>query len=366
MKRILILTAGFGEGHNSAARGIRDGLSQVAPSGGQVEVHDLFAESYGFVNDWARIAYLSVIDRTPKVWDVVYRWLDRERKFTGNFKLFFTLKHQLARLLARFRPNVIVSVYPAYPHMLDEMLGPAAGGDYQRVVLVTDSISVNAIWYRCSSDYFLVPNETSGAVLREAGVADEKIRAFGFPVSPRFAEVNDTRLPPSDEHGRRVLYIVNGAKPTAPDLVRRLAKVPAIQLTVTTGRDVRLFRAIEQVRESSGRSFDIISWSDDLPRLLRSTHLVISKAGGATVQEAIAASCPMIINHIIPGQEEGNARLITETNSGAVALTHDKVVDEVQRVFADDAALWRTWSANVAQLSRPAASLDVAKFLLSL
>jgi processive 1,2-diacylglycerol beta-glucosyltransferase len=366
VKRILILTAGFGEGHNSAARGIRDGLAHIAPSATQVEVHDLFAETYGLANDWARVAYLSVIDRAPQIWGVVYRWLDRERRFAGNFKVFFTLKHQLTRLLARFRPDLIVCVYPAYPHMLDEMLGPADGASYKRVVVITDSISVNAIWYRCSSDYFLLPNETSASILHSAGIAKEKTRAFGFPVSPRFAEVNDTRLPPSDEHGRRVLYIINGAKPTAPELVRRLAAVPSIQLTVTTGRDARLFRSVEQVRESSGRSFEIINWSDDLPRLLRSTHLVISKAGGATVQEAIAASCPMIINHIIPGQEEGNARLITETNSGAVALTHDKLLDEVQRAFADDAALWRSWSANVAQLSRPAASLQIAEFLLSL
>lgn len=366
VKRILILTAGFGEGHNSAARGIRDGLAQLAPSAAQVEVHDLFAETYGVFNDWARVAYLSLIDRAPKAWGVVYRWLDCERKFTGNFKVFFTLKHQLTRLLARFRADVIVSVYPAYPHMLDEMLGPAGVTNQKRVVLVTDSISVNAIWYRCSSDYFLLPNETSASVLRDAGIAKEKLRACGFPVSPRFAEVNETRLPPSDEHGRRLLYIINGAKPSAPDLVRRLAHVSSIQLTVTTGRDVRLFRSIEEVRESSRRSFEIINWSDDLPRLLRSAHVVISKAGGATVQEAIAASCPMIINHIIPGQEEGNARLITETNSGAIALTHDKVVEEVERVFADDAALWRAWSANVAQLSRPRAALEIAEFLLAL
>jgi processive 1,2-diacylglycerol beta-glucosyltransferase len=366
LKRILILTAGFGEGHNSAARGIRDGLAQIAPGGAQVEVHDLFAETYGILNDLGRVTYLSVIDRAPEIWGVVYRWLDRERKFTGNFKVFFTLKHQLARLLARFRPDVIVSVYPAYPHMLDEMLGRSAGADYKRVVLITDSISVNAIWYRCSSDYFLLPNETSASVLHNAGIAAEKTRAFGFPVSPRFAEVNETRLPPSEEHGRRVLYIVNGAKPMAPELVRRLARLPSIQLTVTTGRDARLFRAIEQVRESIGRSFEIIDWSDDLPRLLRSAHVVISKAGGATVQEAIAASCPMIINHIIPGQEEGNARLITETNSGAIAATHDEVIEQVERMFADDAAVWRTWSANVAQLSRPAASLEIAQFLISL
>src|SRR5437764_10558929 len=43
--------------------------------------------------------------------------------------------------------------------------------------------------------------------------------------------------------------------------------------------------------------------------LLMSSHLVIGKAGGASVQEAIAARCPMIVNQIIPGQEDGNARL---------------------------------------------------------
>ena len=46
-KRILILTAGFGEGHNAAARGVRDGLAAIAGSEAQVELHDLFAEAYG-------------------------------------------------------------------------------------------------------------------------------------------------------------------------------------------------------------------------------------------------------------------------------------------------------------------------------
>ena len=46
-----------------------------------------------------------------------------------------------------------------------------------------------------------------------------------------------------------------------------------------------------------------------MPELMMSNHLVISKAGSAIVQEAIAARCPMIINQVIPGQEEGNAEL---------------------------------------------------------
>ena len=93
---------------------------------------------------------------------------------------------------------------------------------------------------------------------------------------------------------------------------------------------------------------------------------MISKAGGATVQEAMCASCPIIVNHVIPGQEEGNARYIMETRSGTVALTHDAVIAAVRNAFANDAAQWREWSMNISQLGKPTASLDIAKFLLSL
>jgi processive 1,2-diacylglycerol beta-glucosyltransferase len=366
VKKILILTAGYGEGHNSAARGIRDGLRKVSPEGVHVELHDLFAETYGFVNDWARVAYMAMINRTPQVWGVIYRWLDRQEKFAGDFRVFFNLKNYLRRLLDRVQPDVIVSVYPAYSHMLDELLGWEGAPQHKRIVLITDSISVNAIWYRCSADYFILPNEVSAEVLLTAGVPAEKVKTFGFPVSPIFAQPGEIRLPPSDETGRRVLYIINAANSAAPDLVRRLAGLPEIQLTVTVGRNAGLKLSVEKIRQTVTQEFEAVDWSDELPRLLRANHLVISKAGGATVQEAMCAGCPMIVNHVIPGQEEGNARYIMETKSGDLALTHDAVIAAVQKAFANDAAQWHEWSTNISCLGRPTASLDIAKFLLSL
>lgn len=366
MKNILILTAGYGEGHNSAARGIRDGLRKVSPDGVHVELHDLFAETYGFMNDWARVAYMAMINRTPQVWGVIYRWLDRQEKFAGDFRIFFNLKNYLRRLLDRVQPDVIVSVYPAYSHMLDELLGWEGAQQHKRVVVITDSISVNAIWYRCSADYFILPNEVSAEVLLRGGVPAEKVKTFGFPVSPIFAQPGEVRWPPSDETGRRVLYIINAANSAAPDLVRRLAGLPEIQLTVTVGRNAGLKLSVEKIRQTVTQEFEAVDWSDELPRLLRANHLVISKAGGATVQEAMCAGCPMIVNHVIPGQEEGNARYIMETKSGDVALTHDAVIAAVQKAFANNAAQWHEWSTNISRLGRPTASLDIARFLLSL
>ncbi len=364
-KKILILTAGFGEGHNSAARGIRAGVARIAGDAARVEVHDVFADTYGLANDCAREAYLALINNAPNAWSRVYAWLDRQQKFGGKLNVFFTARKRFRQLLGRFEPDVIISVYPAYSHILDDMLGPAGKSCGKRVVVITDSLSVNAIWYRCSADYFLLPNERSASVLHNAGISPQRTRTFGFPVSPEFSENGVVRLAPSAATGRRVLYLANARKAAAPELVSRLAAIEGIDLTVAVGRDARLRKAISDVRQLAVRPFNVVGWSEELPRLLKSTHLLISKAGGATVQEALAAGCPMIVNHVIPGQEEGNARFLVEANCGAIAIEQREVIAAVENTFANDAAVWHEWAANIATLSRPAASLDAARVLLS-
>jgi processive 1,2-diacylglycerol beta-glucosyltransferase len=365
-KRILILTAGFGEGHNSAARGIRDGLARVAPEGTEVELHDLFAETYGPVNELVRRSYLGLINFAPRAWGAVYRWLDRKKDFDTGFARFSRLKDHFAALLDRFQPDVVICTFPAYPTVLREIAAsnPERFGLCKSVVVVTDSITINAVWYRCAADYFLVANEQSASVLRDVGVAPQKIKVFGFPVSPKFSDsAGSNRVLPVNNSERRVLYMINAATHGAPDLVRRLANL-GVDLTVTIGRVDKLRPAIEASLD--GRAAKIFGWTDELPRMLHESHLLIGKAGGATVQETIAAGCPMIINHVVSGQEEGNARLIVETNSGVIALSPAEVVAQIQRAFADNAKQWREWSANIGKLSRPRASLDIAEFLLSI
>ena len=159
--------------------------------------------------------------------------------------------------------------------------------------------------------------------------------------------------------------MINAGGRAAPEIIRGLAQISDARLTVTVGRDERLRQAVEAVRLETGREFEIVGWSDQLPRLMLESHLLISKAGGATVQETIAAKCPMIISQIVPGQEEGNARLIEETRSGVVATTPEAIIAAVERAFAEDGRLWHEWSANISRLSRPRASFEIAELLLA-
>jgi processive 1,2-diacylglycerol beta-glucosyltransferase len=101
-----------------------------------------------------------------------------------------------------------------------------------------------------------------------------------------------------------------------------------------------------------------------MPNLLQSNHLVIGKAGGATVHEAIAARCSMIINQVITGQEEGNAQLVRSLELGVVAESGRQVRDAVEQAFAHHAWDWADWRNHMSALSKPDAALRIAELLL--
>ena len=366
MKKILIFTAGFGEGHNTAARSLCAAIQHIeGDSGAQARVIDLFAESYGRLNDFSRKAYIGMINRTPKIWQWVYQWLDRSTGLESNLGMLAKAQRRLEQILDEEKPDVVVSCYPVYNYLFNKIYSGGKQRNFSQVTVVTDSITINSVWYRGGSDYFIVPNEDTAAVMRERKVDAAKIKAHGFPVTHVFSTEAAARPAPSPGNCR-VLFMINSGKAEAPQVVKRLLELPGIQLTVTVGRDAALQAAVEKVIAASGRTAEIHGWTNQLPHLLMKNHVLISKAGGATVQETIAARTPMLIMQVVPGQEEGNAQLLLGHGCGALTETTDAIVRAVDDAFANGAKLWAEWERNITQLSKPDAALAVARFVLEL
>ena len=369
MKTIFVCSAGFGEGHNSAARGILDALERLKPEGLRFEFLDLSGRVQPRRDEWMRKFYLLLLSRAPGVWASIYRFIDRTRWLEAVSALHAPLRNALARILTETPPAAVVSTFPFYGYLLDEVARVGGPRDFPRIMVVTDSISVNSIWYRFQNNCYLVPNQDTADAMVKLGVSRLLLHVTGFPVNPHYADPMPPRPAVDDaQSGRRVLYIVNSQKHAAPALVRRLLRIPGVNLTVTAGRDDALRAAVQAEGTAApadgGRLCSVLGWTKEIPELLATHHLVISKAGGATVQESIAGGCPMIMNQVAPGQEEGNAELVVGNNAGAVADGPDAVIAAVERAFAADGAVWRQWSESVARLSRPRAAYDVANFIL--
>jgi UDP-N-acetylglucosamine:LPS N-acetylglucosamine transferase/predicted metal-dependent phosphoesterase TrpH len=365
VKKVLILTAGFGDGHNSAARNVADALELLSDDV-KVEVLDVFQSSLGIVNDILKKTYLGLARYAPGVWNGFYSMLDNSKTLEQKLLSFGKLKSALAGILESAQPDCVLSTYPVYGHVIQEIYRDHSERPFPFITVVTDSISVNSSWYRAPSDWFCVPNEATAEVLRRQGVAGEKIKAFGFPVSPVFAEMKAGASPGLQcAPPFKILYIINTGKKKCGKAIDRLLEIPNTRLTITAGRDGELKEKLARRAKEFGGRVQVLGWTNQMPRLMQTHHLVITKAGGATVQEAIAGCCPMILNQVLPGQEEGNARLVEEAGVGVVAEKNREAAQWVVKAFAGDGRVWRTWRENLAKISRPDASIRVAELALT-
>jgi processive 1,2-diacylglycerol beta-glucosyltransferase len=212
-----------------------------------------------------------------------------------------------------------------------------------------------------------VPNADSAAVLQSAGIARERIHTSGFPVPALFGEQNLVLEPPNlaAGHNPRVLYIINSGSRHAEATARRLLAESEWEITCTVGRDEGLRRRLQQLAARRRPPAVILGWTDQIPRLLLTHHAVISKAGGATTQEAIAARCPMVVNQIVPSQEEGNCELLRRHGIGAHAPTPEAVITTLRNAFGNHGAVWRDWHRGLEALARPHAARDIARHVLA-
>lgn len=363
VRRVLLLTASYGEGHNSAARALRAAFAEHP--GVEVEVVDLFRQLAPRFDAFSRRAYLGLINRAPRLWSGVYRWLDRSPHAPALFRLLAPQRRALGALLDARQPHALCCTYPVYPWLLQQLR--AAG---RRVppcyTVVTDALTINSLWYRAPADSWFVTDEDSATRLRVAGLPGDRVRVSGFPVSLAFAD-RDAALHPPDpcQPGRRrVLYMINSGRNHALATARLLLERRDCHITITAGRDVRLKRELERLAATTGAHAEVLGWTDRVPQLLMTHHVIVGKAGGATTQESINALCPMLVNQIVPGQEEGNWELLRRHGSGALVTNLPALTDQLDGLFAADAARWHEWRAALRRLARPSAARQIASHVL--
>ncbi len=374
MKRILIFTAGFGEGHNTAARCVQEGIEHLAGDSAHVEIVDLFEACYGRVNEIVRKGYLTAINKTPLLWQGFYTLLDKTPLVQANLATMTRMRKAMEALFDEVQPDAVVSTYPVYNFLIEEIFRLREGRprNFAQITVVTDSISVNSLWYRCPSDAFIVPNEETAQVMREVGVEPARLHVLGFPVRLAFTEEQKQKetIPalPDLAAGAapRILYIINSGKKKAGKVMARLLEQPGWQVTVTVGRDGKLQREIAEQVEAAGATdrVQILGWTNRMAELMMTHHVLISKAGGATVQEAIAARIPMLVSQIVPGQEEGNYELLRRNHAGMAAETPKEIAKWLERLFENEGRLCTLWRENLRPISRPDSALQAARFIL--
>ena len=360
-KKILIFTTGFGDGHNSAARNLRDAF-EVIP-GYEAEVMDPYMAVNPKVSALLRFAYNFSIQRVPVTWKAFFWLYDKTPVFDWTWPTLKKLSALMGKILREKKPAAVITTYPVYSYLLREQMEEGGAPACPHFMVVTDSIVINRVWNLAPADWVLVANEPTAKAMAAGGTAAAKIKVLGFPVSPRFEELARRELPAGPPW--RILFLPSASRSKVSRLVKGLTALPGVHLTVVTGRHTHLHSFLKRL-DVPMNSFSLLGWSDRMPELLAESHLFIGKAGGAIVQETLAIARPMIISHVVAGQEEGNVTLLDDLQAGTMATTPETIITAVQKALLENnGAEWQRWRDNLLKVSHPAAARMTAEFVVS-
>lgn len=355
--RILIATAAFGDGHNSAARNLALALEAA---GSEVRVVDPCMAGAPGCTTLLNRAYRIVTTRFPRLWARIYQSTDRCDFSRQWSPLMRPPERALASMVREFQPHAVVSTYPLYPYFM------ARGGNTLPVItVVTDSMQINAAWLRAPSHRWMVTDPETRATMIRQGVDAQAVIDTGFPVHPVFPQLAPVGGDDPCDPFRILYFPTAGRSQLRPVAGALLDGAPSVRLTIVMGRNVRrLYHEARKISNAHPGRVRLIGWTRRIPELLCSHHLAVGKAGGATVHEAIAAHCPMIIHHLVPGQEEGNLQLLESIGAGLLAQSPELISRQLREMLAARAAGWRMMKTALARHDRRAGSATAASFIL--
>jgi processive 1,2-diacylglycerol beta-glucosyltransferase len=374
---LLVLYCSAGGGHRRVGQAIAEEWRDR--TGGRVDLVNYFAR---FVNPvWDAITtlgYFQVVKHAPRACGAFYDLMGRLRpdsRFRRSINR--TGKGRFARYLARERPDVVCCVHWTFAGTMSELRREGRSAA-PCLTVITDYVS-HAEWLHPHVDRYCVPHALMRDGLLAHGIPAERIVVSGMPIRRQFQEPRDrdaARARLGLAPGVPVVLVMAGAYAvlgSVGDIVRVLARFPQpIQAVVVCGHAPRLADRCRAAAARSPHRFQVFGYVDNIAELMAVSDLLITKAGGVTVSEALAMHLPMLVYGSIPGQEERNTEFLVAHGAAlapgtpaevhqalASLLAHPERLVEMRRAAA---ALGRTDAARVvvANLIELAGGTDVA------
>ncbi len=389
-RTILFLIADTGAGHRSAANAMRnavtliaqqeqeqwrsqhDGEAQGGPPTYRIEIVDVFEEYARFPLREAAKLYGPVIRYNPRLFGHVFHSMDNARRVTAVQSMAHPLvRSGLQRLFLTVQPDVIVSVHPLLNHVTVEVIRDL-GIHVPFLTVVTDLVSVHYTWFAPGVDGYIVPTEEAKRLYLLRGLDPQRVHVLGMPIDPKFTRATDSKEALQRKLGLKpgvpVVLLVGGGEGSGGlhDAVRAIsrARLPA-QLLIITGRNRRLYAHLQRTRSSLHVPAKVFGFVQNMPEMMRAADVIVTKAGPGTITEALTCGLPIVLSGYVPGQEEGNVDYVLKSGVGTLAHDSIELVDALRHLLRPGSEQMRRQRENARRISRPMASFDIARCIIS-
>lgn len=339
-RRVLIVSAAIGEGHNATGRALEETIRRIWPACEVRWLDTLQAMGPG-IGPMARFFYIMQVERTPWVYEFFfgaiwrYRWfLTWSKRLIGSW-----CGRGMARAIRRYDPDLIISTYPLSSAGLS-WLRDHRGLDAPIGAWVSD-FCPHPYWLYGTLDvhYVVHPSAVPVAGAAEPGA---RVQVGALAVADKFHRADRAearRRLGIAEHSFVALLTTGslGLGRSGQAVRALLAGHPDVQVVAVCGHNERRRKRLERF-SFPGDRVRILGWTDDMPGWLAAADVVLTNGGGVTVLEAITCGRPVIMFDPIAGHGKTNASLMASSGVGLLCASPAELTEAIRELVTDPEA----------------------------
>lgn len=315
--------------------------------------------------DW----YAPIIAHGKALWRHGYALSDGRRRVRAlNYAARPYVRSAVRRLLQAHPADVLVSVHPLLVGLVLDELGE---GHSSFVTVVSDLASAHAWWFDRRAALTLVPTCALRARALAFGLVPERVRICGLPVAGAFCRGSfdkaAARRKLGWKSGQFTALLLGGSEGMPPlEVIARTLSAHAIQmqLAIVCGRNARLRAQLDSLHWPFPTH--MYGFVENMAEMMIAADVVVTKAGPSTVMEALNCGRPLLLSGAIPGQEEGNVRMVVEGGAGWWTPRSKQVLERLCALRDSGGRELETATMVARKMATPGAARAVASELIAL
>lgn len=375
MKKILIMYATYGGGHQSAAKAIKAYIDENYPNY-ETNIVDCIMYINKPVNSISVKAYNRLTTNFPKLWKRVYYNSGNgflSKVSNGVNKL---MSKKLLKLFKEYKPDLVISTHMFATQMTGYL--KRKGKINCPLATVLTDFAPHGQWLEEheQGNFFFVSNDRmKKSLIEDYHVAPDKIYVTGIPISPKFSkgfDKDDIYKSMNLNPNLKTILLFGGGKyglgrKKVLEVLNCLAKyLDEYQIVAVSGKNKKMIKSFKELHDSlpNSSNLKIFDYVTNVPEIMSISSLVITKPGGLTSSESLASGLPILVINPIPGQEEENAEFLVD-HGAAVWLKKKEPAEEVIKNLLSSPEKLQEMSANSAKNARINSTKDICDTILN-
>lgn len=326
---ILILTAGFGIGHNNVAKAIKENILLSNPSV-NILIKDLFEVINPSTSKLIYGTYKHLIIKCTNAYNYYYYWKEKHPHTLPDELFYMTSLKKITDYLFQIKPKIIISTFPICAGIVSKCKKKYKL-EMSLITCITDVVD-SVEWLHENTDLYFVPTQDVKIRLMNRGILEEQIKVTGIPVRKEFLVLRNNEI---EQRKEKFNVLIMGGGFGSLDLDFKflvwLEKHERIKTQIVTGYNKKLYKKL--TTENSFKNIEVYGYVENVADLMDNADILISKSGGITIFEALHKRVPIIVCNSKLGQEIENSKFIYESGIGVIEKNYNDIILFLENVL---------------------------------